>query len=93
MTRFPVPRASYALVATIRYLDRTLWPTLVEALMPGGALVIETFTRRYLERRPDFPVEYCLEEGELLSAFGATLRVALYREIPEEWTAALLAFR
>ena len=93
VTRFPVPRARYALVTTIRYLDRSLWPSLVEALMPGGALVIETFTRRYLERRPDFPIEYCLEEGELLSAFGATLRVALYREIRGEWTAALLAFR
>jgi SAM-dependent methyltransferase len=93
VTRFPLPRARYALVTSIRFLDRTLWPSLVAALKPGGALVVETFTLRYRERRPDFPKEYCLSEGELLSVFGASLRVALYREIPTESTAALLAFR
>jgi SAM-dependent methyltransferase len=93
VTRVPLPRARYALVVSVRFLDRTLWPSLVAALKPGGALLIETYTRRYLERRPDFPIELCLEEGELLSAFAASLRVALYRELPAESTAALLAFR
>ena len=93
VTRYPLPRGRYDVLLSFRFLDRALWPSMVEALRPGGALVIETFNRRYLERRPDFPKEYCLEEGELLAAFGAILRVARYQELPREPRASLLAFR
>lgn len=93
VTRFPLPRERYDVLVSFRFLDRSLWPSMLEALRPGGALLIETFNRRYLERRPDFPKEYCLEEGELLAAFGATLRVARYQELPREPYASLLAFR
>lgn len=93
VTRFPLPRERYDVLVSVRFLDRSLWRSMVEALRPGGALVIETLNRRYLERRPDFPEEYCLEEGELLAAFGTTLRVARYQELPREPRASLLAFR
>jgi len=93
VTRFPLPRDRYDVLVCFRFLDRSLWSSMVEALRPGGALVVETFNRRYLERRPDFPKEYCLEEGELLAAFGSTLRVARYQELPREPHASLLAFR
>jgi 2-polyprenyl-3-methyl-5-hydroxy-6-metoxy-1,4-benzoquinol methylase len=93
ITRFPLPRERYDVLVCFRFLDRTLFPAMIEALRPGGALVIETFNRRHLERRPDFPVEYCLEQGELLRAFGATLRIALYQELPREPLASLLGFR
>jgi tellurite methyltransferase len=91
--RFPLPRERYDLLVSIRFLDRALWPSMVDALKPGGALLFETFNRRYLERRPDFPSEYCLEEGELLGAFSPTLRVARYQERLQEPHASLLAFR
>jgi SAM-dependent methyltransferase len=93
VTRYPLPRERYDVLVCFRFLDRALWPSMVEALRPGGALVLETFSRRYLERRPDFPEEYCLEEGELLAAFASTLRVARYQELPREPHASLLAFR
>lgn len=93
LTRFPLPRERYDVLVSMRFLDRSLWPAMVESLRPGGALVIETFNRRYRETRPDFPKEYCLEEGELLRAFGATLRIARYQELPREPWASLLAFR
>jgi SAM-dependent methyltransferase len=93
VTRFPIPRDRYDVVLCFRFLDRALWSSMVAALRPGGALVIETFNRRYLERRPDFPQEYCLEEGELLAGFGATLRIARYQELPREPLASLLGFR
>ena len=93
LTAFPLPRKRYDVLVSFRFLDRSLWPSMVEALRPGGALVIETFNRRYLEQRPDFPKEYCLEEGELLGEFGATLRIARYQELPREPHASLLAFR
>jgi SAM-dependent methyltransferase len=93
VTNYPLPRERYDVVLSIRFLDRSLWPSMIEALRPGGALVIETFNRRYRQRRPDFPEKYCLEEGELLTAFAATLRVARYQELPREPHASLLAFR
>lgn len=93
VTRFPIPRERYDVLLSIRFLDRSLWTSMVDALRPGGALLIETFNRRYLERRPDFPREYCLEEGELLRAFGASLQIARYQELPREPLASLLAFR
>lgn len=93
VTWFPIPRERYDVLISFRFLDRSLWPSMVEALRPGGALLIETFNRRYLEKRPEFPKEYCLEEGELLRAFGATLRIARYQELPQEPLASLLAFR
>jgi SAM-dependent methyltransferase len=93
VTRYPLPTERYDVLVSFRFLDRALWPSMVEALRPGGALVIETFNRRYLERRPDFPEEYCLGDGELLAAFGPSLRVARYQELPREPRVSLLAFR
>jgi SAM-dependent methyltransferase len=93
LVRFPLPRERYDVLVSVRFLDRSLWPSMADALKPGGALVFETFNRRYLERRPDFPKEYCLEEGELLEAFSPTLRVVRYRELPQEPHASLLAIR
>jgi 2-polyprenyl-3-methyl-5-hydroxy-6-metoxy-1,4-benzoquinol methylase len=93
VTRFPLPRQRYDVLVCFRFLDRSLWPSMAESLRPGGALVVETFNRRYRETRPDFPEAYCLEEGELLRAFGATLRIARYQELPREPLASLLAFR
>jgi SAM-dependent methyltransferase len=93
VTRFPLPRGRYDVLISFRFLDRSLWPSMVAALAPGGALVLETFNLRYLEKRPDFPRQYCLEEGDLLRAFSPTLSVARYQELPREPLASLLAFR
>ncbi|HXV64841.1 MAG TPA: class I SAM-dependent methyltransferase [Vicinamibacteria bacterium] len=93
VTRFPLPPHRYDAVVCVRFLDRSLWPAMVKALRPGGALVLETFTRRYLERRPDFRGAFCLEEGELVRAFASSLRIALYEELPSSTTACLLGFR
>jgi 2-polyprenyl-3-methyl-5-hydroxy-6-metoxy-1,4-benzoquinol methylase len=93
LTRLSLPPSRYDLVVSIRYLDRLLWPRLVRSLKPGGALWIETLTRRYLEKKPDFPEAYLLEEGELLTAFASTLRVVRYRESSRGSTASLLALR
>jgi 2-polyprenyl-3-methyl-5-hydroxy-6-metoxy-1,4-benzoquinol methylase len=93
VTRFPLPRDRYDVLLCFRFLDRSLWPSMIDALRPGGALVLSTFNRRYLEIRPDFPEEFCVEEGELPAVFGATLRVERYQELPREPVASLLAFR
>jgi tellurite methyltransferase len=93
VTRYPLPSRRYDAVICFRFLERALWPKLVEALRPGGALVVETFTLSELEHRPHFPRQYCLGEGELLRVFASTVRVARYEELPGAPTAALLGFR
>jgi SAM-dependent methyltransferase len=93
LTRFPLPPGRYDAVVSFRFLDRALWPSMTKALRPGGALVLSTFNRRYLETRPDFPKEYCLEDGELLRAFSPILRVERLQEDPREPISSLLAFR
>ena len=67
-----LPRGRFDLVVCTRYLQRTLWDELSEAVRPGGFVVYETFTtaqRRY-DWGPRSP-EYLLEPGgELRRAFG-----------------------
>ncbi len=92
LTKFPIPERRYDVVLCFRYLDRNLWGDIVQALRPGGALLIETFTEEHLQTHPEFPREFCLAPGELLTAFPE-LRMAIYREIPDEGAASLLAFR
>jgi SAM-dependent methyltransferase len=93
LSQFPLPRARYDVLISFRFLDRTLWPAMVEALRPGGALVIETFNERYREARPEFRREYCLEIGELPKAFSGILQMALYQELPGASVTSMLGFR
>ena len=90
LIEFPIPERRYDVILCFRYLDRNTWPDMVRGLRPGGALLIETFTEAHLETHPDFPREYCLSHGELLTAFPG-LHVSIYREVPGERTASLMA--
>jgi tellurite methyltransferase len=76
-----LPEASFALILCIHYLQRSLHPQIERALLPGGMLVFETFTRAQLEfargsRNPAF----LLESGELRSAFPS-LELLFHREL------------
>jgi SAM-dependent methyltransferase len=92
LTTHPLPQGCYDVVLCFRYLERSLWPAMARALRPGGALLVETFTEEHRRGRNDFPPEFCLGPGELLRAFPG-LRIAVYREMPGEEAASLLAFR
>lgn len=92
LTTYPFDRERYDVILCFRYLERRIFPAIARALKPAGALVFETFTLAHRRTRPDFPLTYCLEPGELLHAFPE-LHVALYRELPAQDTASLLAFR
>ena len=66
LTAFPLPRARFELVIVTRYLQRDLFPSLRESLVPGGVLLYETFTENQLryDRGPRSP-EHLLLPGEL----------------------------
>jgi len=76
-----LPSQAFSLVVCVNYLQRSLFPQIERALIPGGVLLFETYTVAQLEfaggpRNP----KYLLESGELRTAFPA-LRSLFYREL------------
>ncbi|HZR27923.1 MAG TPA: class I SAM-dependent methyltransferase [Terriglobales bacterium] len=67
----------FDLVLVFFYLQRELFPALVEMLKPGGLLIYKTYLRGTL-KGPTHPL-HLLEPNELLQAFLG-LRVLHYRE-------------
>jgi tellurite methyltransferase len=76
-----LPASSFSLILCVHYLQRSLFPQMEAALLPGGMLLFETYTRAQLDFAggPKNPA-YLLEPGELRTAF-ATLRIVFYREL------------
>jgi tellurite methyltransferase len=76
----PLPVARYDVVVTINYLQRDLFPALAAALLPGGILIAETFTRAHVTTLGGrLSEQFLLGPGELRTAF-AQLRLLRYRE-------------
>jgi SAM-dependent methyltransferase len=58
---------AYDVIVVVHYLHRPLFPSLTDALRPGGLLVYETFTRAQAARgRPTNPA-FLLGPGELVA--------------------------
>jgi len=76
-----LPEAAYALILCLQFLQRSLFPQITRALLPGGLLLFETFTQAQLNysNGPRNPA-YLLEAGELRTAFPE-LHVIFYREL------------
>jgi len=87
-----VGRAAYDLICGFFFLDRPLFPKLIEALKPGGLVIYKTYSVDQLRYpgRPRHPM-YLLEHNELLKLFAA-FRILQYEE---RWqpsgTAAIVA--
>jgi len=75
---WPLGERQFAAVVVINYLHRPLFPSLIDALAPGGALIYETFAQGN-ERfgRPSNP-NFLLRPGELLAAVEGRLQVVDY---------------
>ena len=71
-------------IVVANYFHRPLFPALVDALAPGGAVLYETFMQGN-ERfgRPSNP-DFLLRPGELLQAFGALTIVAFEQGIVDQ---------
>ena len=57
----------FDVIVVVHYLHRPLFPSLVNALRPGGVLVYETFTRAQAARGKPTNPAFLLEPGELLT--------------------------
>ncbi len=71
--------AAYDVIAVIRYVNRSLWPRLIDALAPGGWLLVEHHMKTTADVDGPGSPEFKLDPQELLSAFG-TLRILFYEE-------------
>jgi tellurite methyltransferase len=81
LEEFQLPRNRFNLVVCTNYLQRSLFRAIEEALLPGGVLLYETFTRAQLQfaQGPRNP-KYLLEPGELRTAFPK-LTPLFFREL------------
>ncbi|MBI4195386.1 MAG: class I SAM-dependent methyltransferase [Betaproteobacteria bacterium] len=78
---WPYAGRTFAGVVVVNYLHRPLFPHLLAALAPGGALIYETFAsgnERY--GRPANP-DFLLRPGELLEVVRGRLRVIAYEDL------------
>jgi SAM-dependent methyltransferase len=72
---------SFTLVVCINYLQRTLFRQMARALLPGGMLLMETYTTAQLAfANGPRSLEHLLNPGELRLAFSS-LEVLFYREL------------
>ena len=94
LTVYPLPRERFALVIVTRYLQRDLFPSLRESLVPGGVILYETFTeaQRALGTGPTSP-DHLLAPGELCARFDGFDRVFYEEESASEAVARIVARR
>jgi len=81
---FDIAAKRYDLIVNIKYLNRRLFPYILEGLAPGGVLIFETFLD-LLHQATDKPGcrDYLLRENELLHAF-LSLKIVCYKEANDE---------
>jgi hypothetical protein len=80
-------------VLVARYLQRDLFPSLREAIRPGGFVIYETFTHGQVRhgRGPTSP-DHLLGSGELLARFEPFTTI-FYEEVDESESLARLVAR
>lgn len=74
-----LPDGAFDVITVIRYVNRQLWPRLIDALAPGGWLLVEHHMKTTADVDGPGSPEFRLGPQELLEAFAA-LRVLFYEE-------------
>ena len=71
LERCPLGTRRFDLVVCTRYLQRSLWPALADAVIPGGFILYETFTTTQLryDWGPRSGDHLLHPDGELCAAF------------------------
>jgi tellurite methyltransferase len=92
LTAYPLPRERFELVVVTRYLQRDLFASIRDALVPGGVVIYETFTidRRKIGR-PTSP-DHLLQRGELRSHF-VSFEEMFHEEVSAPETVARIVAR
>ncbi len=75
----PPAAQSYDVVVVSYFLDRGLFPRLIDALRPGGLLFYQTFIRDKVDDKGPGNPDFLLASNELLQLAG-DLQILVYRE-------------
>ena len=79
---YTLPSETYDLIVCTYFLERRLFPQIIDALKPNGIILMETFLHHPDNERPASNPDFLLNEGELKATFDDTCEL-LY--IPEFW--------
>ena len=92
MDDFPLGKQRFEAIVNINYLDRALFPKLIEALKPGGVLIADTFlVEQAAIGHPRTPA-FLLQHGELRELIRG-LDVEVSREGLVEYPDGVRAWR
>lgn len=69
----------YQVICNFYYLNHHLFQSYLKALVPGGLLFFETFTKDHSIFNPNMRASFCLDRNELLNAFRS-LHILHYQE-------------
>jgi 2-polyprenyl-3-methyl-5-hydroxy-6-metoxy-1,4-benzoquinol methylase len=87
---YSLPKEKYDLIVCTYYLERKLFPQMIEALKPNGMILFETFLQHPdNERAPSNP-DFMLKEGELEASFGEGCELL---QLPEYWDRDYLGYK
>ncbi len=64
-----LPVDAFDLICVVRYLQRSLFENLTNAVQPGGIIFYKTFNTYFLIQNPRFNPDFVVEPGELDSIF------------------------
>lgn len=85
LERLVLPKVPYDSIVVTRYWQPNLCALLIEALRPGGIILYETYTTRYLNYRSESTRSHLLKSGELRKAFER-LDILHYAEVDKPST-------
>jgi tellurite methyltransferase len=93
LTEHPLPRERFEVVLVTRYLQRDLFRSIQDAVVPNGYVMYETFTtlQRLHATGPRSP-DHLLAPGELRHAFES-FEIVFYEEVTEPEALARLVAR
>lgn len=81
---YTLPKEKYDLIVCTYYLERKLFPQMIEAVKPEGMILFETFLHHPdNERAPSNPA-FMLQAGELASSFGESCELLYLQEFWDE---------
>lgn len=87
---YTLPKEKYDLIVCTYYLERKLFPQMIEALKPNGIILFETFLHHPdNERAPSNPA-FMLKKGELEATFDEKCELL---HIPEFWDKDYLGYK
>jgi len=82
LTHYNMGEAQYDLITNFYFYDKSLFPTIIDALKPGGIFILEQFSTDHPEQGGNFGPRnpnYLVKPNELLEAFKS-LRILYYED-------------